>query len=107
MYLLALVMVIKENGLLGVFFTSVILFDCIPSNILQVTMQLKAPPKWLRKPCGASFGFGGKLVTVEQVFVFVSMPLSGSLFVFAGTWVPPVPVPEHCGDGASPGGGQC
>lgn len=33
----------------------------------QVTMQLKAPPKWLRRPCGASFGFGGKLVTVEQV----------------------------------------
>ncbi len=26
-------------------------------------MQLKTPPKWLRRPCGASFGFGGKLVT--------------------------------------------
>merc|ERR1719234_1328621 len=33
----------------------------------QVTMQLKEPPKWLRRPCGASFGFGGRLVTVEQV----------------------------------------
>jgi len=32
----------------------------------QVTMQLKEPPKWLRRPCGASFGFGGRLVTVEQ-----------------------------------------
>ena len=32
----------------------------------QVTMQLKAPPKWLMAPCGASFGFGGRLVTVEQ-----------------------------------------
>lgn len=31
----------------------------------QVTMQLKSPPKWLRRPCGASFGFGGKLVTCE------------------------------------------
>lgn len=28
-------------------------------------MQLKTPPKWLRRPCGASFGFGGKLVTFE------------------------------------------
>ena len=33
----------------------------------QVTMQLKSPPKWLRRPCGASFGFGGKLVTCETV----------------------------------------
>jgi len=33
----------------------------------QVTCQLKAPPKWLRKPCGASFGFGGKLVTCDTV----------------------------------------
>jgi protein transport protein SEC31 len=29
-------------------------------------MQLKTPPKWLRRPCGASFGFGGKLVTFEK-----------------------------------------
>ena len=33
----------------------------------QVTCQLKSPPKWLRKPCGASFGFGGKLVTCETI----------------------------------------
>jgi len=25
--------------------------------------QLTKPPKWLRRPCGGSFGFGGKLVT--------------------------------------------
>ena len=30
------------------------------------TVQLKQPPKWLRRPCGASFGFGGKLVTFEK-----------------------------------------
>jgi protein transport protein SEC31 len=30
-------------------------------------MQLKTPPKWLRRPCGASFGFGGKLVSFENV----------------------------------------
>ena len=85
--------------------------QAVPSSRVEesfgASLDNVAPPKWLRKPCGASFGFGGKLVTVEQVFVFVSMVLSGSLFVFAGTWVPPVPVPEHCGDGASPGGGQC
>jgi len=31
----------------------------------QVTCQLKMPPKWLRRPCGANFGFGGKLVTFD------------------------------------------
>ena len=31
----------------------------------NVTVQLKNPPKWLRKPCGASFGFGGKLVSFD------------------------------------------
>ncbi|XP_049803426.1 protein transport protein Sec31A isoform X2 [Schistocerca nitens] len=29
----------------------------------QVTVDLRKPPKWLRRPVGASFGFGGKLVT--------------------------------------------
>lgn len=24
------------------------------------SVQLKKPPKWLRRPCGANFGFGGK-----------------------------------------------
>ena len=36
-------------------------------TLLQVTMQLKSPPKWLRRPCGASFGFGGKLVSFENI----------------------------------------
>ena len=31
------------------------------------SVQLKKPPKWLKRPCGASFGFGGKLVTFEKV----------------------------------------
>ena len=41
----------------------------IPGQTLptpQVTCQLKSPPKWLRRPCGASFGFGGKLVTCDS-----------------------------------------
>ncbi|XP_033744000.1 protein transport protein Sec31A-like isoform X3 [Pecten maximus] len=28
-------------------------------------MPLQKPPKWLRRPCGASFAFGGKLVSFE------------------------------------------
>ncbi|XP_059607355.1 protein transport protein Sec31A isoform X2 [Phlebotomus argentipes] len=28
--------------------------------------DLKRPPKWLRRPAGASFGFGGKLVTFQS-----------------------------------------
>ena len=27
--------------------------------------QLKVPPKWLKRPCGATFGFGGKLVSFD------------------------------------------
>lgn len=25
-------------------------------------MQPKVPPRWMKRPCGASFGFGGKYV---------------------------------------------
>ncbi|KAK7443253.1 protein transport protein S31 [Stygiomarasmius scandens] len=31
------------------------------------TLSLKQPPKWLRRPASASFGFGGKLVTVSNL----------------------------------------
>ncbi|XP_049818141.1 protein transport protein Sec31A [Aethina tumida] len=31
-----------------------------------VSCDLTKPPKWLRRPCGASFGFGGKLITFEH-----------------------------------------
>jgi hypothetical protein len=33
----------------------------------SVPVQLKQPPKWLKRPVGASFGFGGKLVTFEAL----------------------------------------
>ncbi len=33
----------------------------------QGTLSLKQPPKWLRRPISASFGFGGKLVSVENL----------------------------------------
>ncbi|KAH0834704.1 hypothetical protein J3R83DRAFT_10235 [Lanmaoa asiatica] len=49
------------------------LFDAplppIPSD--QVTqglnLSLKQPPRWLRRPVSASFGFGGKLVTISNL----------------------------------------
>uniref|UniRef100_A0A8H7XM78 Protein transport protein SEC31 n=1 Tax=Psilocybe cubensis TaxID=181762 RepID=A0A8H7XM78_PSICU len=33
----------------------------------QATLSLKQPPKWLRRPVSASFGFGGNLVTVSNL----------------------------------------
>ncbi|NXB04241.1 SC31A protein, partial [Cnemophilus loriae] len=32
----------------------------------NVVLPLKKPPKWIRRPMGASFSFGGKLVTFEN-----------------------------------------
>jgi len=34
----------------------------IHQQTTQVISQLKIAPKWMKKPCGARFGFGGKLV---------------------------------------------
>ncbi|XP_058523110.1 protein transport protein Sec31A isoform X9 [Ochotona princeps] len=43
----------------------------IPQQSAQhsVVLPLKKPPKWIRRPVGASFSFGGKLVTFENVRV--------------------------------------
>ncbi|XP_023369158.1 protein transport protein Sec31A isoform X5 [Otolemur garnettii] len=43
----------------------------IPQQAAQhsVVLPLKKPPKWVRRPVGASFSFGGKLVTFENVKV--------------------------------------
>ena len=35
----------------------------------QVVPQLKIPPKWMKRACGASFGFGGKLVSFGEAKV--------------------------------------
>ncbi|XP_060237003.1 protein transport protein Sec31A isoform X32 [Meriones unguiculatus] len=35
----------------------------------SLVLPLKKPPKWIRRPVGASFSFGGKLVTFENVSV--------------------------------------
>ncbi|XP_076803880.1 protein transport protein Sec31A-like isoform X2 [Clavelina lepadiformis] len=37
------------------------------SKQVNVSVPLKKPPKWMRKPCGATFAFGGKLVIFEDV----------------------------------------
>ncbi|XP_028629559.1 protein transport protein Sec31A isoform X4 [Grammomys surdaster] len=43
----------------------------IPQQTAQhsIVLPLKKPPKWIRRPVGASFSFGGKLVTFENVVV--------------------------------------
>uniref|UniRef100_A0A6Q2YES2 Protein transport protein Sec31A n=1 Tax=Esox lucius TaxID=8010 RepID=A0A6Q2YES2_ESOLU len=40
----------------------------VPQPAPQTTLvaPLKKPPKWVRRPVGASFGFGGKLITFES-----------------------------------------
>uniref|UniRef100_A0A8D0GM42 SEC31 homolog B, COPII coat complex component n=1 Tax=Sphenodon punctatus TaxID=8508 RepID=A0A8D0GM42_SPHPU len=37
----------------------------VPEQVVQTTLipPLKKPPKWIRRPAGVSFAFGGKLVT--------------------------------------------
>ncbi|XP_069341516.1 protein transport protein Sec31A isoform X22 [Eulemur rufifrons] len=41
----------------------------IPQQTAQhsIVLPLKKPPRWIRRPVGASFSFGGKLVTFENV----------------------------------------
>uniref|UniRef100_A0A8C5A4V1 SEC31 homolog B, COPII coat complex component n=1 Tax=Gadus morhua TaxID=8049 RepID=A0A8C5A4V1_GADMO len=43
----------------------------VPQPTAQTTIvpPLKKPPKWVRRPVGASFAFGGKLPVPRQVFV--------------------------------------
>ncbi|CAG8482558.1 2724_t:CDS:10 [Acaulospora colombiana] len=36
------------------------------TSVYEPSFSLKQPPKWLRRPVGASFGFGGKLVTFRN-----------------------------------------
>uniref|UniRef100_A0A8D2KYL5 Protein transport protein Sec31A n=1 Tax=Varanus komodoensis TaxID=61221 RepID=A0A8D2KYL5_VARKO len=37
----------------------------LPQQTTPTVLPLKKPPKWIRRPVGASFSFGGKLVTFE------------------------------------------
>ncbi|XP_029564597.1 protein transport protein Sec31A isoform X2 [Salmo trutta] len=38
-----------------------------PSPASTTITPLKKPPKWIRRPVGASFAFGGKLVSLENI----------------------------------------
>ncbi|XP_078319996.1 protein transport protein Sec31A-like isoform X1 [Crassostrea virginica] len=38
----------------------------VPTETTQNVMPLQKPPKWLKKPVGANFGFGGRLVSFEN-----------------------------------------
>ncbi|XP_061117990.1 protein transport protein Sec31A isoform X8 [Conger conger] len=42
---------------------------------------LKKPPKWIRRPVGASFAFGGKLVTLENVRPTPQQPQQPTLHI--------------------------
>ncbi|XP_072352459.1 protein transport protein Sec31A isoform X7 [Scyliorhinus torazame] len=41
----------------------------LPQSVAQpsVVLPLKKPPKWIRRPVGATFAFGGKLVTFQNL----------------------------------------
>ncbi|KAJ3343135.1 protein transport protein S31 [Gonapodya sp. JEL0774] len=56
-----------------------------PSNIFQtetsVSFSLKQPPKWMRRPCSVSWGYGGKLVTIEKGVVSVKTTATENDFV--------------------------
>uniref|UniRef100_A0AAZ3RFD7 Protein transport protein Sec31A n=1 Tax=Oncorhynchus tshawytscha TaxID=74940 RepID=A0AAZ3RFD7_ONCTS len=56
----------------------------VPQPTPQTTLvaPLKKPPKWVRRPVGASFAFGGKLITFESPKAPVQSPQ-------------PVPVPRQ------------
>ncbi|TRY83273.1 hypothetical protein DNTS_032525 [Danionella cerebrum] len=46
-----------------------------PQTSSQCTITpLKKPPKWIRRPVGASFAFGGKLVTLDNIKPSVQQP---------------------------------
>ncbi|KAJ2352624.1 protein transport protein S31, partial [Coemansia sp. RSA 2673] len=43
------------------------------SSLFAPALSLKKPPKWLARPCGAVFGFGGQLVHFNQTSSLVSI----------------------------------
>ncbi|XP_071129998.1 protein transport protein Sec31A-like isoform X4 [Mytilus edulis] len=47
----------------------------------QNVMPLQKPPKWLRKPVGASFGFGGKLVSFDSSSSTTQQPSPKNVYV--------------------------
>ncbi|XP_073686377.1 protein transport protein Sec31A isoform X1 [Garra rufa] len=51
-------------------------------NTTQSTITpLKKPPKWIRRPVGASFAFGGKLVTLDNVKPAAQQPQQSAAHV--------------------------
>ncbi|XP_078386799.1 protein transport protein Sec31A isoform X1 [Cetorhinus maximus] len=58
----------------------------IPQKAVQptVVLPLKKPPKWIRRPVGASFAFGGKLITFSNSKATppqIQQPVSRQVFV--------------------------
>ncbi|XP_073730104.1 protein transport protein Sec31A isoform X8 [Misgurnus anguillicaudatus] len=44
------------------------------STSQSTVTPLKKPPKWIRRPVGASFAFGGKLVTLDNIMPTAQQP---------------------------------
>ena len=42
-------------------------FSKAQSQPQGTTFSLSKPPKWLQRPCGATFGFGGKVVSFKKI----------------------------------------
>ncbi|KAF4106253.1 hypothetical protein G5714_012243 [Onychostoma macrolepis] len=55
----------------------------VPQPTVETTIipPLKKPPKWVRRPVGASFAFGGKLVTFESPNVAPQQPIPRQVHV--------------------------
>ncbi|XDV53757.1 hypothetical protein PO909_022183 [Leuciscus waleckii] len=52
-----------------------------PSASQSTVTPLKKPPKWIRRPVGASFAFGGKLVTLDNIKPSAHQPQQTSAHV--------------------------
>ncbi|XP_067290174.1 protein transport protein Sec31A isoform X6 [Pseudorasbora parva] len=52
-----------------------------PTSSQSTITPLKKPPKWIRRPVGASFAFGGKLVTLDNIKPSAQQPQQTSAHV--------------------------
>ncbi|KAK2588050.1 hypothetical protein KPH14_004119 [Odynerus spinipes] len=50
----------------------------LPAVQTESTAILTKAPKWLKKPSGASFGFGGKLITFENELADPNLPVNSN-----------------------------
>ncbi|KAI4146909.1 MAG: hypothetical protein LQ340_005763 [Diploschistes diacapsis] len=56
-------------------------FDKVRSQPQVASFSLQKPPKWLQRPCGVSFGFGGKIVKFNIVHSDVASSLKSEISI--------------------------